>query len=118
MTDADTLWNAFHADPAGTYEALGRELQQAGFPVTDPRYEQMLESWQREQELRAYDEQVAQIVSDPANADIKAELLHGFVAAADGNFDRALDMYRAHSAAMLKEYSRAASAPTGPQFDY
>src|SRR5581483_764495 len=67
----------------------------------DPRVAEMYAAWTREQEMKQYDATVAEIVNDPANADINPNRYHTFVAAADGDFNRALEMYRADVAQVL-----------------
>lgn len=132
--DAQNLWDAIHNDPVGTFEAIRNDLVSAGYPVAeaaavaqqtvqegqqapppaaaqtasaaqeDPRIAEMYASYQQERELAAYDATIAEIVADPANADINPNRLHTFVAAADGDFQRALDMYRADVATVLQTY--------------
>jgi len=99
--DAFALWNAFQTDPAGTYAAIGRQLESHGYSTRPADYDEM-RSWymqqrqatQEQQELAAYDATLDMILGQPENADINRQRIHGFVAAADGDFDRAVQMYR------------------------
>lgn len=132
--DAQGLWERIHQDPLGTFNALRDELVGLGYPVAeataaaeatineaqtsptaepqhtaaaaqeDPRVAEMYADWQRQRELAQYDATVEQIVNDPANADINPNRYHTFVAAADGDFNRALEMYRADVATVLQTY--------------
>lgn len=132
--DAQNLWNRIHEDPLGTFNALRDELVAAGYPLAeataaaqatvqdaqaapapqatevasaaqeDPRVAEMYAAWTREQEMKQYDATIAEIVNDPANADINPNRYHTFVAAADGDFNRALEMYRADVAQVLADY--------------
>ena len=91
--------------------------QVAAAQTEDPRVAEMYAHWQQEQELRAYDAQIEAIVNDPANADINPNRLHTFVAATDGDFQKALDMYRADVAAVLTTYGVDPSTATPQQQD-
>lgn len=105
---ADELWGAFQNDPVATYRAIGQQLGSAGYPVGDPRIDEMygfMKEQQRQRDLEAYDAAVNAITSDPANADIEPDRLHTFVAAAEGNFERALSMYRQNELAAVQRHS-------------
>jgi hypothetical protein len=73
----------------------------------DPRVDELAAAWQEQRELAAYDQIIDQIVSDPYNADINPNRLHLYVSAAEGNFDRALAMYRADAAEEEARIARA-----------
>lgn len=104
--DAIELWNAFAQDPTGTYEQLGRELEQAGYQTgSDPRIDEMYEyvqsQTQGEQaaaEMEQYNAVLDELLSDPALADINRDRFHSFVAATDGDFEQAIAMYREDAA--------------------
>ena len=83
-------------------------------PAPDPRYEEMYAQWQEQQQLTAYDSAIAQIVNDPANGDINPNAFHTFVAAAEGNFARALEMYRADRAQILSDHGLQRVPQPGP----
>lgn len=102
--EAEQLWRSFQADPVGTYQAIGSELAEAGVLPDDPRIAEMYADFEQQRNLAAYDAAIAEIVNDPANADINPNRLHQFVAAADGDFGRALEMYRADTAEVLTTY--------------
>lgn len=74
-----------------------------------------LAEWRRERELQAYDQAVDQILGDPANADINRELYHTFVAAAEGDFQEAIQRYRAHVAQTLVLYGIDPATATAAQ---
>jgi hypothetical protein len=101
--EAQQLWNAFQTDPVGTYEQLKQALTAEGYiaPEYDPRVDEMYANWQHQSELKAYDAAIAEIVNDPANADIDPNRLHVYVAAAEGDFDNAIELYREDAARAL-----------------
>lgn len=70
----------------------------------DPRVAEMYAYWQSQREMEQYDATVAQIVNDPANADINPNRYHTYVAAADGDFEKALSMYRSDVLQILADY--------------
>jgi len=74
----------------------------------DPRVTEMYEAHQMAQ----YDATVAGIVN--ANPDIRAERFHQYVAAANGNWDLAVQMYRDDTQQVLEEYGRASGAAPLP----
>lgn len=84
--------------------AAAAPAQTAAAGQEDPRVAEMYAAYQQAAELEAYDAQVAAIVNDPANADINPNRYHTFVAAADGDFQKALEMYRADVAGILRDY--------------
>lgn len=96
--------NAANQPPAAPPAAAPAEPAAPQQPVMDPRYEQMFEEWQRQQELAAYDAEIERITSDPANADIDANLIHTFVAAAEGDFDEAILRYREFATNFMLRY--------------
>lgn len=78
----------------------------------DPRVEEVYqfvqserERRQQEDELRAYDSVVEQIVTDPANADIDPDLFHKYVNIASGDFEKAITLYRENAARELTKAS-------------
>lgn len=89
--------------------------QTAAAQTEDPRLAEMYADWTRQRELQAYDAEIARIVNDPTNADINPNRLHTFVAAADGDFTKALDMYRADVADVLTAYGIDPSTATPQQ---
>lgn len=132
-SDATELWNAFQSDPAGTYDAIKAQLMEAGVieaeaaqqaadaiqaaeptapaaPAEDPRLQELL-AWKQQQEQQTLEEQqmqeyyaaVDQVLADPANADINRDRFHKFVNFADGNFEKAIEMYREDVAASRQE---------------
>jgi hypothetical protein len=111
--EADRLWESFQTDPVGTYEAVTADMAAAGYPVGDPRVGEMYDAWKSERELAAYDATIEAIVNDPANADIDPNRLHTFVAAADGDFANALELYRADVARVLDTYGVNGQGQTG-----
>jgi hypothetical protein len=141
--DAQGLWERIHSDPLGTFNQLRDELVGLGYPVAeatavaqatveentaapapesvaaaaqeDPRVAEMYADWQRQRELAAYDATIEDIVNRPENADINPNRLHTFVAAADGDFNRALEMYRADVATVLQTYGIDPETATAQQ---
>ena len=109
--EADELWRAFQTDPVGTYEAIGHQLTQAGMRPDDPRLAEMYDEFTRQRNLAAYDAEIERIISDPANGDINPNRLHTYVAAADGDFERAVQMYRADTAQIVADYRLAPVEP-------
>jgi hypothetical protein len=117
MSYGDELLAAFQADPAGAYAQIGAELEQAGYITrSDPRIDQMYADYQRQQELAAYDNAIAEVVS--ANPDVDPNRIHTYVAAAEGDFEQALQLYRADTARVLSTYSRVAAPAEDPAPDY
>ena len=140
---AQDLWNDFHNDPVGTFNSIQAELVSAGYSVgeaaqiagdaaaaaatepspaqvasaqtEDPRLAEMYAAFKENQELVAYDASIERIVNDPANKDINPNRLHTFVAAADGDFDRAVQMYRADIAEVLTTYGLDPATATPAQ---
>jgi hypothetical protein len=102
--DEEQFWTSLQRDPVGTMRWMQQELAAAGYQVTDPRLDEMHAVYQQERELQAYDQMVEQIVNDPRNADINPNRLHLYVSAAEGDFNKALEMYRADTANMLTDY--------------
>jgi hypothetical protein len=146
--EARQLWESFHQDPEGTFNAVRDQLVSLGYSVgqatqmatdaqvqaaqqpapaapmqtaaaqtEDPRLAEMYADWTRQRELAAYDAAIEQIVNDPANADINPNRLHIYVAAADGDFDQALVMYRADIANVLMSYGVDPTTATPQQVD-
>lgn len=99
-----TIEEAQAATVAAATEAANAAAAQPAAPVADPRLDEMYNAFQQERELQAYDAMVAQIVNDPRNGDINPNRLHLYVSAAEGNFDRALEMYRADVSQILGDY--------------
>lgn len=117
--EAERLWNAFHTDPVGTYQAVGDQLAEAGLVATeDPRVAEMYADYQRQQELAAYDAEIEHIVNDPANADINPNRFHAFVAAANGDFQAAVELYRADALQVMQDYTAAGGDTTPAPRDY
>lgn len=131
--DATELWDAFHSNPEGTFNAIRAQLVEAGYDVAeanaiagnaqaeaaaapppaaqtaaaqaeDPRVAEMYADWTRTRELSAYDAEIERITADPANADIDPNLYHTYVSAADGDFEQAINMYRHHVTNILTRY--------------
>jgi hypothetical protein len=129
--EAQNLWDAFHQDPESTFRAIQAQLVDAGYSVgeanaaagealaaaqgpapaavaaaqtEDPRLAEMYADWTQQRELAAYDAQMAEIANDPANRDVDPNRLHLYVSAADGDFDRAIELYRADTAQVLTRY--------------
>jgi hypothetical protein len=100
--EAEALWNAFATDPAGTYQAVGEQLRDAGIQTTDPRLAEMYNDWQSQRDLAAYDQQVEAICA--TNPDIDPNLFHQSVAAANGDWDQAVQIYRANITRTLQRY--------------
>lgn len=119
LSDAERLYNDITQNPLDTYVAITTEMfgeeaaqrllttlqeNDATAPeatppgAPDPRIEQVVQFVENEQNQRFYDGELARITADPANADVNPKLLHTFVAAAGGNFDEAVKLYRNHEA--------------------
>lgn len=115
--DAQKLWNDLGENPGETFVAVARELygeeaataavnamqaaldqgqqQQAQQPAPaqlPPEIQNMYQSWQEEQNEKVYDATVAKIVA--SNPDILEGRFHHFVASANGDFDKAVILYR------------------------
>ncbi len=134
--DALRLWENLSKDPIDTYVAITEEMfgaeaaqsllatiqqqlaaqeQQAapGAPaapaaVADPRMEAAL-AWVENQQTQSYYEQeIARIQA--AHPDVSPDLLHPFVAAADGNFDQAVELYRS----FLQNFNASQGTPPPP----
>lgn len=88
----------------GTVEQTPAQESVAAPAPLDPRMEAMLNDWERQRELEAYDAEIAKITADPTNADIDPDLIHTFVAAAEGDFNEAIQRYRAFAADFLTKY--------------
>lgn len=96
------------------------ETPQPAAPAYDPSTmlsPEEVQAWRHEQELRAYDAAIEEITSRPENADIDPNRLHTFVAAADGDFDEAIQRYRADTAQVLIQYGLDPSTATPAQVD-
>lgn len=115
-TDVDTtfaaLANEIYGDEKGTaiVDAVKAQLaanEQTGAAVTetdaaaavvpaalDPRLEKMIQTFEEQQATNQYDTLMGQTVAAPGNEDIDPQNLHPFVAAAQGNFNTAVTMYR------------------------
>lgn len=147
--DAQSLYDAFHEDPVGTYQAITSQLVDLGYPVgaaesiaqnaaasaasappaasaaaspaaaqtEDPRISEMYADYQRTRELAAYDAEIERIVNDPTNADINPNRLHIYVAAADGDFERAVELYRHDVSDVLLSYGVDPASATPQQQD-
>ncbi|MGZ6570464.1 MAG: hypothetical protein ACXVHB_05955 [Solirubrobacteraceae bacterium] len=131
--DARNLWDSFHNDPVATYNSVAQQLREAGYlegeaqagaqaayeqamaqpappaqvassQTEDPRVAEMYAAWKQQQELEAYDAEIARIVNDPANKDLNPNRLHTYVSAANGDFTQAVAMYRADTAQVLADY--------------
>jgi hypothetical protein len=96
MSRADDIYAAIQADPVGVYQQLGAELEQYGYQTTDPRVAEMYASYNEQRDLQTYDAYIEQICA--ANPDVDGRRFHRFVSAAEGNFDLALQLYRADRA--------------------
>jgi hypothetical protein len=106
----------FRQDPKLAASLYAGELERLGFTaseawamadrateeaLTDPALDQAYAEYQQQQELEAYDAQVAQLVVE--NPDVDPQLFHGFAAASEGDLDHALELYRDHAAKMDKD---------------
>jgi hypothetical protein len=111
--EAEELWRAFQTDPVGTYERVGQELAAAGYVAEDPRVAELYAAYTQQQELAAYDAAIQAIMDDPTNADINPNRLHAFVAAADGDFNLALQLYRSDAGTILAAYGLAQPGQPG-----
>jgi hypothetical protein len=89
----------------------------AGPTPLDPRVEAMLADYEERRQLETYDQQIAQIVNDPRNADINPNRYHLYVSATGGDFEQALDLYRADVAQILTDYGIDPSQSTAAQAD-
>ena len=103
--DAYDLWNAFQADPRGTYAAVGRQLESMGIDTAPEGFHEMRAfidatraAQQEEAELAVYDATVDALLAQAPNQDIDKQSLHGFIAAAEGDYLRGIQLYRADEA--------------------
>lgn len=84
-------------------------------PVTetqrDPEMQAMYEEWQAQKRREAYNTELERVLALPDNKDVKANLLHPFVVAAEGDFDRAVEGYKQHFSV---ETPAAEDAPETP----
>lgn len=121
--DAQRLWENLNADPIQTYVQITEELYgpeaaqavlgslqqtletaqtepqadaQPGQAALDPRLESVIQYVENQQTRTYYDSQIERIATDPQYADVDTNLraFHGFVAAADGDFEQAVSLYR------------------------
>ena len=139
--EARSLLESFQTNPVETFNGVKQQLIDLGYTLeqaeagaqqaatdagvgaltpaaSDPRLDEMYEAWQRDQQLQAYDARIAEIANDPRNADINPNRLHVFVAAADGDFDQALEMYRADIANVLTTYGIDPATATAQQAQF
>jgi hypothetical protein len=98
---SDLIAQGYTANEANAF-LNGILVAEQAAPATDPRYEEMYAQWQQQQQLTAYDSAIEQIVA--ANPDINPNRLHAFVAAAEGNWDKAVEMERADRAQILQDH--------------
>jgi hypothetical protein len=120
--NASRLWNDLENQPIDTYVAITTELfgeeasqellanlqarlQQTPqdqtppapgqpAPQADPRQEALYTWVEQKQAQEAYDEGIARIQGDANTQDVDTDLIHPFVAAAGGDFNQAVTMYR------------------------
>jgi len=141
-TDATRLWNDLNAQPVDTYVAITEELfgpevaqqllaqvqtqleqnQQPAppgeapqTPTPDPRLEAVLQYVENQQSNQYYDSQLQTITADPQYTDVDTALLHPFVAAADGDFARGIEMYREAALGFHAKYAPATAPPPTPE---
>lgn len=132
--DAMNLWQKLEQDPVDTYVAITQELygpeaaqavfstiqqqmsaQQAAEqqgapaqpPMSDPRLESVINYVESQQNQQFYDGELARV--QQAHPDLNADLFHPFVAAAEGNFDAAYELYDSWT-----QQWNAAHAPADP----
>lgn len=143
--DATALWNDLSANPLDTYVAITHEMfgeeaanallaslqenmngqeqqQQQGYEQQaplDPRMEAALAFIEEQQANNSYESEMYRLTSE--NPDVDADLMHPFVAAAGGDFDEALNLYRAYTTtytqkqfATLTPEQQAALQPAAP----
>lgn len=115
--DAMNLWKQFEENPVDAYVAVTHELfgedaaqkllaqlqaeqaqqpvapqQQPNFdPAADPRIAAALQYIEEQQNTAVYDGELERIKT--AHPEIDTDLLHPFIAAAEGNFDNAVELY-------------------------
>jgi hypothetical protein len=105
------LTDGYSPDVAGAFVQGVVEQAKQPAPI-DARYEEMLAQWEDQKQLEAYDQAVERVVA--MNPDVSAARLHAFVAASDGNFERAVDLERADRAAMLADAGLQRVPQPGP----
>lgn len=108
---SDLIAQGYAADVAEAYLRGVVAADQAA-PVSDPRLDEMYADWQQNKQLTAYDQTIEQIVA--ANPDVDSNAFHVFVAAAEGNFDKAVSMYRADRAQILSDHGLQRVPQPGP----
>lgn len=132
--DAQRLYSDLNDNPYDTYVALTTEMfgeeagnalltqlqqqvtsqgqtqqpEQPAAPSTDPRIETVLSWFEQQQAEQQYDAELARI--QQAYPDVNADLFHPFVAAAEGDFDQAYQLYSTYG-----QQWAAANAPAGEQ---
>jgi len=133
--DATQLWNQLNENPVETYVRLTTEMfgEAAGQAVlaevqqqvdkqqqppqqdpnqqqmpTDPRFENVA-NWVEQQQNQAYYEQEMARIQQ-AHPEVRPELFHPFVAAADGNFNEAVNIYNNY----ITQWNAANAAPVPP----
>jgi hypothetical protein len=114
--EARALFDSYAADPVGTHQAISQELAQAGYQTQpeDPRLAEMYADYQRNNELLAYDAEVERLAA--LNPDVNPNRLHTYIAAADGDFEAAVSMYRNDTAQALSDHTAAEPPPTDPNW--
>lgn len=124
--DATRLWSNLNDNPIDTYVAMTTEMfgedagqvmlqqlqsvlnseapqgqaptqQQQAAAVTDPRVEAALQYIETQQNEQHYENEMKRVTDDPNNAGIDPDLLHPFVAAAGGDFDQAVALYKGYA---------------------
>lgn len=121
--EAARLWSNLNDNPIDTYVAMTTEMfgkeagqallsqlqmvlsdnptqqqqQNATQATVDPRVEAALQYVEEQQNANYYENEMTRVTSDPANAGVDRELLHPFVAAAGGDFDQAVTLYKSYA---------------------
>lgn len=140
--DAQRLYSDLNENPYDTYVALTTEmfgeeagnallaqLQQqvgaqeqqpaapeqptppAGAPA-DPRVENVINWFEQQQAEQQYDAELARI--QQAHPDVNADLFHPFVAAAEGDFDQAYQLYSTYGQQWAAANATAGEQPAAP----
>lgn len=114
--DAQRLWDALAADPQGTYQAITAEMYgaevaaqiqttldgqhaaataaaaAAGEPApVDPRVQAAIDYIENKQNAEIYDAELLKLVT--AHPDVDTEIIHDYIALAEGDFEKAYQMY-------------------------
>jgi hypothetical protein len=114
--DARRLMESYANDPVGTHRAISQELAAAGYQTSadDPRVAEMYEAWKSEREMEQYDQSIAEILNRPENSDLLESRIHQYVVAAEGDFQKAVELYRTDTAQVLDYYGHAPGAAPLP----